>query len=69
MAILRMLQQFDAGHKDNLRAALELPPEQSANEAIDVMADHWLSSLVELEERAQAIIQQIDHIIRLAHTS
>ncbi len=66
MAILRMLQQFDAGNTDNLRAALELPRDESANEAIEIMADHRLSSLLELEQRAQAIIQQIGHMIELA---
>jgi DNA-binding transcriptional MerR regulator len=68
MAISRMLQQVDAGKTDNLRAALKLPPEESANEAIDIMSDHWLSSLDELEQRAQAIIQQLSHMITLART-
>lgn len=66
MAILRMLQQFDAGQTNNLRAALDLPPHESADEAIEVIADHWLSSLQELEQRAQAIIQQIGHLIELS---
>jgi DNA-binding transcriptional MerR regulator len=66
MAISRMVQQVDAGKTDNLRAALELPPQDSANEAIDVMSDHWLSSLEELEQRAQAIIGQLSHMITLA---
>jgi DNA-binding transcriptional MerR regulator len=69
MAILRMLQQFDAGKTDNLRAALDLPRHESADEAIDIIADHWISSLLELEQRAQAIIQQIGHMIELAHSS
>jgi DNA-binding transcriptional MerR regulator len=69
MAILRMLRQFDAGHKDHLKAALELPREDSANEAIEIMADRWLPSLLDLEQRAQAIIQQIDHMLKLAHSS
>lgn len=69
MAILRMLQQVDAGQTGNLRAALELPPHESADEAIEIMADRWLPSLQELEERAQAIIQQIGHMIELAHSS
>jgi hypothetical protein len=51
-----------------LRAALELPREESANEAIEIMADRWLSSLLELEQRAQAIIQQIGYMIKLAHS-
>jgi DNA-binding transcriptional MerR regulator len=65
MAILWMLRQFDSGQTDNLRAALDLPREESANEAIDVVADRWLSSLKELEARAQAIIQQIGRLIEM----
>ncbi len=68
MAVLRMLLQFDAGKTDNLRAALDLPRDQSANEYIDVIADRWLSSLLELEARAQATIQQIGRMIEMAHT-
>lgn len=68
MAILRMFQQFDSGKTDNLRAALDLPREESANEAIDVIADRWLSSLLEQEQRAQAIIQQIGRMIEMVHT-
>ncbi|MBX3063142.1 MAG: MerR family transcriptional regulator [Anaerolineae bacterium] len=67
MAILRMLRQFDAGKTDNLRAALELPPEDSANDQIEVIADRWLSSLLELEGRAQAIIRQIGYMIEMTH--
>ena len=63
MAILRMLQQFDEGQRHNLRAALELPPEDSASEYINIIADRWLSSLIELEQRAQQIIQHIGHMI------
>jgi DNA-binding transcriptional MerR regulator len=69
MAILRMLQQFEAGQTDNLRATLELPRDESANEAIEIMADHWLSSLQELEQRAQAIIQHLGYMIELARSS
>jgi DNA-binding transcriptional MerR regulator len=65
MAILRMLQQLDAGQTNNVRAALELPPTESANEAIEILADRWLPSLLDLEQRAQAIIQQIDHMLKL----
>jgi DNA-binding transcriptional MerR regulator len=65
MAILRMLNQFDQGATDNLRDALNLPPEESINENIEVIADHWLESLIELEKRAQAIIDQIGLIITL----
>jgi DNA-binding transcriptional MerR regulator len=65
MAILRMLRQYDAGKTENLRAALDLPLEDSADEAIEVIADRWLSSLLHLEARAQAIIRQIGHMIEM----
>jgi DNA-binding transcriptional MerR regulator len=68
MAVLRMLMQFDSGKTENLREALDLPREDSANEAIEVIADRWLSSLFELEERAQAIIRHIGHMIEMTHT-
>jgi DNA-binding transcriptional MerR regulator len=69
MAILRMLQKLDAGQTHNVRAALELPQAESANEYIDIMADRWLPSLQELDQRAQAIIQQIDHMLKLEKPS
>lgn len=69
MAILRMLLQFDAGKRDNLRAALDLPRTESADEAIEIIADRWLSSLLQLEERAQAVIQQIGHLIEMTYAS
>ena len=65
MAILRMLQQFDKGERRNLRDALELPPEDSANEYIGIIADRWLSNLVELEQRAKKIIHHIGHLIEV----
>jgi DNA-binding transcriptional MerR regulator len=64
MAILRMLLQFDAGKTDDLRTALDRPRE---DEEIKTVADRWLSTLLELEQRAQAIIRQIGHMIDLAH--
>jgi DNA-binding transcriptional MerR regulator len=66
MAILRMLRQFDSGETDNLREALNVPRE--ADETIEVIADRWLASLLELEQRAQAAIRQIGHMIEMAHT-
>jgi hypothetical protein len=51
-----MLRQFDAGETDRLREALDTPGE---NEAIETIADRWLTTLAEQEKRAQAIIQQI----------
>lgn len=64
MAILQMLLQFDAGKTDNLRSALDIP---RGDEPIDIIADRWLSSLIELEQRAQDIIKQISHMIEMAH--
>jgi DNA-binding transcriptional MerR regulator len=68
MAILQMLLQFDAGKTDNLREALDLPRDDGQHEAF-VVADRWLSSLVELEERAQQIIHQVSHMIEMSHFS
>ncbi|MDX1991415.1 MAG: MerR family DNA-binding transcriptional regulator [bacterium] len=69
MAILRMLRYLDSGQQEGLRDVLEVPPEDSANEAIEIIADHWLSALLALEQRAQKIIQQIGLMIELAHQS
>lgn len=66
MAILRMLRRFDAGHTDDLRSALDMPGE---DEEIRTIADRWLSSLVELEQRAQKVTRQIGRMIELAHSS
>lgn len=66
MAILRMLLAYDAGQREKLGEKLELPLEESANEYIEVIADHWLSSLIELEGRAQVIIQQIKKLMALS---
>lgn len=63
MAILRMLRRFDAGQVDNLRDALNLPPEEDAD--VQIVANRWLASLVELEERAQTIIRQIGHMMEM----
>jgi DNA-binding transcriptional MerR regulator len=64
MAILRMLRQFDAGNTDDLRGALDRPRD---DEEIQTIADRWLSTLSELEQRAQAIIRQLGRMIELAH--
>ena len=65
MAILRMLRQFDAGNTDNLRAALDLPHDE---DEIQTIADRWLTTLIQQEERARSIIRQISRMIELAHT-
>jgi DNA-binding transcriptional MerR regulator len=67
MAILRMLRQFDTGRTDNLREALNVPPQE--DEEVQVIANRWLASLVELEERAQGIIRQIGRMIEMVHHS
>ncbi|HEY1015769.1 MAG TPA: MerR family transcriptional regulator [Herpetosiphonaceae bacterium] len=65
MAILRMLLQFDAGERTNLRAALDtLRPDEEPN--VYALTDRWLSALLEQEERAQAIIRQVGRLIELA---
>ncbi len=63
MAILRMLRQFDAGETERLREALDTPGD---NEAIETVADRWLTSLAEQEKQAQAIIRQIAVMIDAA---
>jgi DNA-binding transcriptional MerR regulator len=65
MAILRMMLQFDAGQTDSLRTVLDTPRD---DEEIQTIADRWLSTLLELEQRAQAIIRQIGHMIELTHS-
>lgn len=66
MAILQMLLQFDAGNRHRLREALEVP--QGEDEYIQVIADRWLSSLHDLERRAQAIIRQVGRMIEMAYS-
>ncbi len=65
MAILKMMLQFDAGKKDNLRDELNLPIESEID--IYIVADRWLKSLVELEERAQAVIKQLGRMIEMVY--
>ncbi len=63
MAILRMLRQFDAGETDRLRDVLDTPGD---NEALETVADRWLTTLAEQEKRAQAMIRQIAVMIEAA---
>ena len=63
MAILRMLLQFDADRTANLRAALDTP---RSDEDVYSVADRWLSTLAEAEQRAMAIIQQLARMITLS---
>lgn len=66
MAILQMLLRFDTGQTANLRDALTVPNEE--DQEIQVVADRWLASLVELEERAQAMIRQIGWMIEMSNS-
>lgn len=68
MAILRMLLRVDAGDTADLRAALDTPRPEEESPAY-VAADRWFSTLVELEERAQATIRQLSLLIDLAHAA
>ncbi len=56
MAILRMLLKFDQGETKNLRQTLDTP---RPDEDVYSVADRWLSTLAEQEQRAQNIITQI----------
>ena len=69
MAILRMFQQLDSGETEHLSDALNMPLNESANDAIEVNADRWMTSLFELEERAQATIRQIRQMIAMSYTT
>jgi DNA-binding transcriptional MerR regulator len=64
MAILAMLRQVDAGNTANLRAALDLSPDESS---IYVAADRWLTTLGEIEQRALAVIRQVGTLIDSSH--
>jgi len=60
MAILRMLLRLDSGERDGLRQALDTP---RPDEDVYVATDRWLSTLSELEERAQSLIAQLERMI------
>lgn len=64
MAILRMLLEFDAGHTDNLRGALDTP---RPDEDVYYVADRWLSTLSGQEQRALDVIQLLVAMIAKAH--
>ena len=58
-AVLRMCRQFDAGQRDGLRDVLDTV---DPNEDIYYVTDNWLTTLREAEARAQAIIEQLNHM-------
>jgi DNA-binding transcriptional MerR regulator len=60
-AILRMLVRLDRGETTDLRAALDTPqPDESAFMA----SDRWISTLIEEEQRAHAILNLIEEILQ-----
>jgi DNA-binding transcriptional MerR regulator len=63
MAILRMLLQFDAGRRENLRQALDTPRD---DEDIAWVADRWLTTLEMQEARAYEVIRQVSHLIEMS---
>ncbi len=60
-AILRMLLQLDRGQRTGLRQALDTP---RPDEDVYVAADHWLSTLADQKQRAQAIIALVEEMLR-----
>lgn len=60
MAILRMMLQYDAGLTTDLRGALDTP---RPDEDVAFVADRWLSTLLEAEQRALDIIQQLAYMM------
>jgi DNA-binding transcriptional MerR regulator len=60
-AILRVLRQFDAGERQKLRQVLDTADPQAD---IYYIADNWLTTLATVEQRAQAIIQQLNTMAR-----
>lgn len=63
MAILRMLLEFDQGQTENLRQVLDTP---RPDEDIYCVADQWLSTLTEVENRARQAIDILEQMIRNA---
>jgi len=64
MAILRMLLQLDQDAGADLRHALDTPrPDESDDVHFRPAADQWLSTLADLEQRAQSIITQLEKMI------
>jgi len=62
-AILRMLIQFDAGERSRLRQVLDTPDPESD---IYYITDNWLTTLAGVAERAAAIIEQLNRMMREA---
>jgi DNA-binding transcriptional MerR regulator len=61
MAILRMLLRFDQGETEGLRSVLDTPRE---DEDVRYVTDHWLSTVKELERKAQDVIALLGETIQ-----
>ena len=60
MSILRMLRNYDLGQRNDLREVLDTPNKE---EDIIYATDHWLSTLSELLQQAQALITHLKMMI------
>jgi DNA-binding transcriptional MerR regulator len=59
-AILRMLLHLGKGRRENLKQVLDTPDPE---EDIYTAADRWLTALAEHEQRALAIVQQVEYML------
>lgn len=60
MSILRMLRNYDQGHRKNLREVLSTPQRE---EDIIYATDQWLSTLRELLQKAQNLVTHLKMMI------
>jgi DNA-binding transcriptional MerR regulator len=60
MAVLRMMLHIDKGEKEDARTLLDTP---SPEEDIVYATDKWISTLMETEKNAHAMIAQLNKII------
>ena len=66
MSILRMLLHLDRGEPGPLRQVLDTP---RPDEDVQYAADHWLSTLADLELRAADVIARLEHMIEKRQVS
>lgn len=66
MSILRMILAFEEGERDNLRVVLDTP---RPDDEVFVATDHWLSTLAELDEVSQEILDRLGDMIVRAESS
>jgi DNA-binding transcriptional MerR regulator len=66
MSVLRTFRSLEQGYQGNLREILDTP---SADEDIFYIADRWLTTLREHEERSQQIINHLQRTISLVTAS